>query len=59
MGPDDALEAVKLLRPRHVAPSHYNTWPPIAQDAAAWAERVRRETRAEPIVLTPGQSFEL
>jgi L-ascorbate metabolism protein UlaG (beta-lactamase superfamily) len=54
MGPDDALEAVKLLEPRRVVPSHYNTWPPIAQDAAAWAERVRRETHAEPIVVPPG-----
>jgi len=49
MGPDD-----KLLEPRRVVPSHYNTWPPIAQDAAAWAERVRRETHAEPIVVPPG-----
>jgi L-ascorbate metabolism protein UlaG (beta-lactamase superfamily) len=57
MGPDDAVEAVKLLRPRRVAPSHYNTWPPIAQDAAAWAERVRRETQTEPIVVAPGGKF--
>ena len=41
MGPDDALEAVKLLKPKRVVPSHYNTWPPIAQDAQQWAERVR------------------
>jgi L-ascorbate metabolism protein UlaG (beta-lactamase superfamily) len=54
MGPDDALEAVKLLQPRKVIPSHYNTWPPIAQDAAKWAERVRAETKAEPIVVAPG-----
>ncbi len=54
MGPDDALEAVKLIRPRRVVPSHYNTWPPIEQDAAAWAERVRRETTAEPVVIAPG-----
>lgn len=59
MGPDNALEAVKLIRPRRVIPSHYNTWPPIRQDAAAWAERVRRETQAEPVVLTPGQSTQL
>ncbi len=59
MGPDDALEAVKLLEPRRIAPSHYNTWPPIAQDAHAWASRVRAETRAEPIVLEPGGSIEL
>jgi L-ascorbate metabolism protein UlaG (beta-lactamase superfamily) len=57
MGPDESLEAIKLIRPRRVAPSHYNTWPPIQQDAAAWAERVRRETQAEPVVLTPGQSI--
>ena len=34
MGPDDALSAVNLLHPKHVIPSHFNTWPPIAQDAA-------------------------
>lgn len=54
MGPDDAIEAVKLLNPRRVAASHFNTWPPIAQDAAAWAERVRAETSAEPCLLEPG-----
>jgi L-ascorbate metabolism protein UlaG (beta-lactamase superfamily) len=59
MGPDDALEAVKLLKPRKVIPSHYNTWPPIAQDANKWAERVRAETKAEPIVLTPGGTVSL
>ena len=36
-------------------PIHFNTFPPIRQDAAAWAERVRKETKAEPVVLTPGQ----
>lgn len=59
MGPDDALEAVKLLKPKRVVPIHYNTWPVIAQDAAAWAERVRRETTTEPIVMPPGDWLEL
>jgi L-ascorbate metabolism protein UlaG (beta-lactamase superfamily) len=59
MGPDDALSAVKLIKPRRVAPSHYNTWPPIVQDARAWAERVKRETQAEPIVVEPGGKFKL
>jgi L-ascorbate metabolism protein UlaG (beta-lactamase superfamily) len=59
MGPDDALEAVKLLRPRKVAPSHFNTWPPIAQDAQAWAAQVRAQTQTEPVVLKPGQSLTL
>ncbi len=54
MGPDDSIEAIKLLLPARVAPAHYNTWPPIAQDAAAWASRVKAETQAEPIVLQPG-----
>lgn len=40
MGPDDALEAVRLLQPKLALPSHYGTWPPIEQDAAAWARRV-------------------
>lgn len=56
MGPDDALEAAKLLNAKKVIPSHYNTWPPIAQDVDAWAERVREETPSEPVVLKPGES---
>jgi L-ascorbate metabolism protein UlaG (beta-lactamase superfamily) len=59
MGPDDSIEAIKLLEPKRVAPSHYNTWPPIEQDANAWATRVKSETKAEPIVVKPGESFEL
>jgi L-ascorbate metabolism protein UlaG (beta-lactamase superfamily) len=59
MGPEDSIDAVKLLNPKRVAPCHYNTWPPIAQDAAAWAERVRSHTAAEPVVLAPGESISL
>lgn len=57
MGPDDSIAAVKLLNPRRVVPSHFNTWPPIAQDATAWAARVRSETKTDPIVLEPGGTF--
>jgi L-ascorbate metabolism protein UlaG (beta-lactamase superfamily) len=57
MGPADSIEAIKLLQPRRVAPAHYNTWPPIEQDAVAWAEAVKLETAAEPVVLEPGQSI--
>ena len=59
MGPADSIEAIKLIQPRRVVPSHYNTWPPIQQDAQAWAQRVRQETSAEPIVLTPGGKLSL
>jgi L-ascorbate metabolism protein UlaG (beta-lactamase superfamily) len=59
MGPEDAVRAVKLLRPRFVLPIHYNTFPPIAQDAAAWASRVQSDTAAQPIVLQPGEWFDI
>ncbi len=59
MGPDDALRAVKMIRPRHVIPVHYNTWDLIAQDAGAWAARVEAETDTKAHVLQPGESFDL
>ncbi|MCE9548294.1 MAG: metal-dependent hydrolase [Planctomycetia bacterium] len=59
MGPEDSLEAIRLIDPRRVAPAHYNTWPPIAQDASAWATRVRRETSAEPVVVEVGGVIKL
>ena len=57
MGPDDAIEAVKLLGPRRVVPVHYNTWPPIEQDAQAWARRVEAHTAAEPVIVAPGEKI--
>lgn len=59
MGPDDALRAVKLLRPKVVIPIHYNTWDLIAQNPVSWADTVQEETRAKVIVLQPGESYEL
>jgi L-ascorbate metabolism protein UlaG (beta-lactamase superfamily) len=59
MGVDDSIEALKLLQPKRVAPSHYNTWPPIEQDTAVWAARVKRETKAEPIVPKVGEAVEV
>lgn len=59
MGPDDALEAVKMLTPRYVIPMHYNTWPLIAQDVNSFKQRVEAETGAEVIILDPGESWEI
>jgi L-ascorbate metabolism protein UlaG (beta-lactamase superfamily) len=59
MGIDDSIEAIKLLKPKRVLPCHYNTWPPITQDAAAWARRVKAETKTEPVVLEPGATLTL
>ncbi len=59
MGIDDSIKAIKLLNPIAVSPMHYNTFPPIEQDAAAWAQRVENETGARAIVLEPDDSFSL
>lgn len=59
MGPADALRAVEMLRPKHVTPIHYNTWPVIAQDASAWAEQVSKRTGALVHICNPGEGFDL
>jgi L-ascorbate metabolism protein UlaG (beta-lactamase superfamily) len=59
MGPDDALRAVKLLKPAAVIPIHYNTFPLIQQDPEAWVNRVQAETAVKVLLLHPGDSFQL
>lgn len=59
MGPDDALQAVKFIKPKVVVPCHYNTWPPIQQDANAWAKRVTAETDTQAIVMKVEESYTL
>jgi len=61
MGPDDALRAVKLLKPKVVIPIHYNTWELLAQDVNAWARRVKALTQGKTkvAVLKPGETYTL
>ena len=59
MGPDDALRAVKLLRPRFVVPIHYSTFGLIDQDADAWGKRVEAETNTSVSVLPRGHALTL
>lgn len=59
MGPAGALRATQMLRPRFVMPCHYNTFPPIEQDGAAWASEVNSKTLSSAIVLDPGGSYDL
>ncbi len=59
MGPEDSVEATKLLKPNRVAPCHYNTWPPIAQDSKAWAALVRTQTKAIAETPEPGGKIQL
>jgi L-ascorbate metabolism protein UlaG (beta-lactamase superfamily) len=58
MGPDDAVKALRFLRPALTVPMHYNTWPIIAQDAAAFTKKARRfGHKVQP--LQPGEHLDL
>lgn len=59
MGPEDSLDALRMLQPKLALPSHYGTWPPIEQDAAAWAAAVAAAKLADARVLEPGGSVTL
>jgi L-ascorbate metabolism protein UlaG (beta-lactamase superfamily) len=59
MGPDDAVQAAQFVQAKHVIPIHYNTFPPIRQDAAAFAEKLRQAAEIDCTVLEPGESFTL
>jgi L-ascorbate metabolism protein UlaG (beta-lactamase superfamily) len=56
MGIDDSVKATELIEPSVVLPAHYNTWPPIEQQAKVWSERIAQETKAKPVVLAVGES---
>ena len=58
MGIEDSVTATRLIRPARVAPTHYNTWPPIAQDSQTWSDQIRQSTQAEPLVFQPGIRWE-
>lgn len=59
MGIDDAVQAVKWLKPKTAIPSHFGTWPPIEQDPNQWAARVKGETSTTAVVLKPGEALTL
>ena len=56
MGPDDAVEAVRMLKPNRTVPMHYNTFDLIRQDPVAFQKRVARIT--DCTILAPGESLE-
>jgi L-ascorbate metabolism protein UlaG (beta-lactamase superfamily) len=58
MGIDEAVEAIRLLRPKRVVPVHYNTWDVIRVDPAEFATKARA-AGTEPVVLRPGGALEL
>jgi L-ascorbate metabolism protein UlaG (beta-lactamase superfamily) len=58
MGPDDALRAVKMIQPKVAIPAHYNTWPLIEQDPAAWKKRVEKETDTQVRIMEPDTTLD-
>lgn len=58
MDPEDALRAVKLIKPKVVIPIHYNTFDRIRQDAGKWKEKVEAETPTKVVILQPGESYD-
>ncbi len=57
MGVDDAVEAVRMLKPKKVVPIHYNTFEVIEADPDEFAAKVG--DLAEVHILVPGESLEL
>jgi len=58
MGPDDAVTAAVWLKAKQVLPIHYNTFPAIKQDAAAFG-RLLSEHGIQCIAAVPGERFTL
>ncbi len=53
-----SVTALKKIRCKFAVPMHYGTFSRIEADAQDWAKRVKKETKATPIVLGVGESFE-
>jgi L-ascorbate metabolism protein UlaG (beta-lactamase superfamily) len=57
MGPEDAVSALDFLQPKVAIPMHYNTWPIIAQDGAAFATLAAKSGHTVR-ALKPDESLE-
>ena len=56
MGPEDAVQAAEWLNAKLVVPMHYNTFPPIRQDAEAFV-RLLAERDIRGKVMLPGDKL--
>jgi len=56
MDPVDGAVAADLVGAKQVIPCHYNTFPPIEQDAQKFKSDVESKTSSEVVVLEPGDT---
>lgn len=47
MGPEDAVEAVRMLKPKKVVPMHFSTWDIIAQDPESFRRHASAVAQVE------------
>ncbi len=57
MGPADAVEAVKLLKPKTVVPIHYNTFDMIKQDPHIFKKSVEAQTDSICLLMDSGDKI--
>jgi L-ascorbate metabolism protein UlaG (beta-lactamase superfamily) len=59
MNAKEAVEAIKLLKPKAVIPMHYKTFPVLVQSADEFVKIAKEKvSKAKVIVLKPGESYQ-
>jgi len=59
MGAKEAVEAVKMLKPKAVIPMHYKTFPVLAQSADEFVKIVKEKVpKVKVVTLKPGESYQ-
>jgi L-ascorbate metabolism protein UlaG (beta-lactamase superfamily) len=53
----DAVKAAGLIGAATVIPCHYDTFPPVETDSAAFKSEVEAQTSSKVEILQPGESF--
>ena len=57
MGPSEAMVAAEFVGAPLVIPMHYNTFPVLNQDAAAFKAAIERVTDMKVAVMNPGEEI--
>ncbi len=57
MSPREAAEAVKLVKPKHVIPMHYGTFPALAGTSEELERLIPKSVNTRVVALKPGEIF--